>query len=33
MHKIKKLLKRLFTPVTIMVVPHSDSKSWSIQLP
>lgn len=33
MHKIKKVLKRLFTPVTIMVVPHSDSKSWSIKLP
>jgi murein DD-endopeptidase MepM/ murein hydrolase activator NlpD len=33
MHKIKKVLKKLFTPVTIMVVPHSDSKSWSIKLP
>jgi len=33
MHKIKKMLKKAFTPVTIMVVPHSDSKSWSIKLP
>lgn len=33
MHKIKKMLKKAFTPVTIMIVPHSDSKSWSIKLP
>jgi murein DD-endopeptidase MepM/ murein hydrolase activator NlpD len=33
MHKLKKLLKKAFTPVTIMVVPHSDSKSWSVKLP
>ncbi len=33
MHKIKKMLKKAFTPVTIMVVPHSDSRSWSFKLP
>lgn len=33
MHKLKKILKHAFTPVTIMVIPHSDSKSWSIKLP
>ena len=33
MNKIRKMLKKAFTPVTIMVVPHSDSKSWSIKLP
>ncbi len=33
MHKLKRLLKKAFTPVTIMVVPHSDSKSWSFKLP
>ncbi len=33
MRKIGRILKKAFTPVTIMVVPHSDSKSWSIKLP
>ena len=30
---MKKLLKKAFTPVTIMVIPHSDSRSWRIKLP
>jgi murein DD-endopeptidase MepM/ murein hydrolase activator NlpD len=33
MHRIKKIVKKAFTPVTIMVIPHSDSKSWRIKLP
>ncbi|MDP2167727.1 MAG: M23 family metallopeptidase [Thermodesulfovibrionales bacterium] len=33
MYKVKKLLKRLFTPITIMVVPHTSRKTLSIKMP
>ena len=33
MHKLRPLLKRLFTPITIMLVPHSRSASLSIKIP
>jgi hypothetical protein len=29
----RRLLKKAFTPVTIMVIPHSDSRAWRIKLP
>lgn len=33
MHKLRPLLKRFFTPITIMLVPHSRSASLSIKIP
>ncbi len=33
MHKLRPLLKRLFTPITIMLVPHSRSTSLSFSMP
>jgi murein DD-endopeptidase MepM/ murein hydrolase activator NlpD len=33
MSKVKIFVKKAFTPVTIMVVPHNGSKSWSVKLP
>jgi murein DD-endopeptidase MepM/ murein hydrolase activator NlpD len=33
MHKLRPLLKRLFTPITIMMVPHSRSASLSFKIP
>ena len=33
MHKLRPLLKRLFTPITIMMVPHSRSSSLSFKIP
>ncbi len=32
-HRIKALLKKAFTPVTIMLVPHSKSKPWNFKMP
>jgi murein DD-endopeptidase MepM/ murein hydrolase activator NlpD len=32
-HRIKTLLKKAFTPVTIMLVPHSKSKPWNFKMP
>lgn len=33
MHKLRPLLKRLFTPITIMLVPHSNSASLNFKMP
>ena len=33
MHKIKTYLKKAFTPITIMLIPHSSRKSFSIKIP
>ncbi len=33
MHKFKRLLKRLFSPITIMVVPHDSRQPYGIKLP
>jgi len=33
MHKVRVFLKRLFTPVTLMLIPHSHHRPWSIRLP
>ena len=33
MQRIKLLLKKAFTPITIMVIPHSDVKALSMKIP
>jgi murein DD-endopeptidase MepM/ murein hydrolase activator NlpD len=33
MQKIRGLLKKAFTPVTIMLIPHSDAKSLRLKIP
>jgi len=33
MYKVRRLLKRAFTPMTIMLIPHTDRKSVSIKVP
>ncbi len=33
MYKIKRFLKRLFTPVTIMMIPHDSKRTINIKLP
>lgn len=32
-HKIKSLLKKAFTPVTIMLIPHSNTKPLNLKVP
>lgn len=33
MHRIKALLKKSFTPITIMLIPHSNRKPFNLKLP
>ena len=33
MHRIKPVFKKLFTPITIMLIPHSNRKSFNLKLP
>jgi murein DD-endopeptidase MepM/ murein hydrolase activator NlpD len=33
MQKIKDLLKKAFTPITIMFIPHSNSRSYRLKVP
>ena len=33
MYKVRSLLKRAFTPITIMLIPHTNRKSVSIKVP
>lgn len=33
MHKFKAFMKKMFTPVTIMLIPHSDSRSLRLKIP
>jgi murein DD-endopeptidase MepM/ murein hydrolase activator NlpD len=33
MRKMKKFLKKAFTPITIMVIPHENAKSLNIRIP
>jgi murein DD-endopeptidase MepM/ murein hydrolase activator NlpD len=33
MHKVRLIMKRAFTPITIMFIPHSDAKSFRVKVP
>lgn len=33
MHRVRTFLKKAFTPITIMLIPHSDAKSLRIKVP
>ena len=33
MHKMRFLLKKAFTPITIMVIPHSSRKPFNLKIP
>jgi murein DD-endopeptidase MepM/ murein hydrolase activator NlpD len=33
MHRLKRLSRRLFTPVTIMLIPHNSGKPLNVKLP
>jgi murein DD-endopeptidase MepM/ murein hydrolase activator NlpD len=33
MHRIKNLLRKIFTPITIMFIPHSSTRSLRIKIP
>lgn len=33
MYKLRQLIKKLFTPITIMLVPHTSRKTFSIKMP
>ncbi len=33
MYKVRRFLKRAFTPMTIMLIPHTDKKSLSLKVP
>lgn len=33
MYKVRRLLKKAFTPITIMLIPHTSRKSLSIKVP
>jgi murein DD-endopeptidase MepM/ murein hydrolase activator NlpD len=33
MHRARKVLKKAFTPITIMLIPHTNRKSLSIRVP
>lgn len=33
MHRVRKVLKKAFTPITIMLIPHTSRKSFSIKVP
>ena len=33
MHRVRTVLKKAFTPITIMLIPHTDRKSLSIKIP
>ncbi len=33
MHRVRGLLKKAFTPITIMLIPHSDAKSLQLKVP
>jgi len=33
MHKIRFLLKKAFTPITIMIIPHSSRKPFNLKMP
>jgi murein DD-endopeptidase MepM/ murein hydrolase activator NlpD len=33
MHRVRTVLKKAFTPITIMLIPHTDKKSLSIKIP
>lgn len=33
MHRVRTVLKKAFTPITIMLIPHTDRKSLSIKVP
>jgi murein DD-endopeptidase MepM/ murein hydrolase activator NlpD len=33
MHRVRTFIKKAFTPITIMLIPHSDAKSLRIKVP
>ncbi|MDP2156235.1 MAG: M23 family metallopeptidase [Nitrospirota bacterium] len=33
MYRVRKVLKKAFTPITIMLIPHTSRKSFSIKVP
>ncbi len=33
MHRVRRLLKMIFVPVTVMVVPHTRTKTFSVRIP
>lgn len=33
MHRVRSVFKKAFTPVTIMLVPHSNSRSFNLKVP
>ena len=33
MFKVEKFLKKAYTPITIMVIPHENAKSLNIRIP
>jgi hypothetical protein len=33
MQRIRYVLKKVFTPITIMLIPHSNAKSLSLKVP
>ncbi len=33
MYRVRRFLKRAFTPITIMLIPHTNRKSFSIKVP
>jgi len=33
MYKVRRFLKRAFTPITIMLIPHTNRKSFSLKVP
>jgi uncharacterized protein involved in cysteine biosynthesis len=33
MHRVRTVLKKAFTPITIMLIPHTDRKFLSIKVP
>lgn len=33
MHKVRKFLKAIFTPITVLIIPHSSVKSFRMKLP
>lgn len=33
MHQVRKVIKKAFTPVTLMMIPHSNKKPFNIKIP
>ena len=33
MHQIRKVIKKAFTPVTLMMIPHSNKPPYNLKIP